>query len=625
MCWNELCTAVCNRFDREQYNQLLRLFFHVKQNELIHQILAHDPKFNTATITSRFIDWLRDDIKAIVLIHRPENLDTASSLALLQEGLTIDLSRKEVKRNEGGANFRVHNTKTYSPSFVSSSATHSPSSSRNSLSYASPEEKRAVESQKSVSMEDKLTALRAYRKAKGLCYKCGMRWNSGHKCSASVSLHVVEEIWQLLHDDGLNREDPSLIEDTDSGEDLMALSVHATQGTDSVRTVRMLGKIKETEVIMLINSDSSHCFISESLASTWPHWKLLSTTMKVRLASGSKLLCTHELEAFPITISGHCFHVNLKILPLQCYDVILGIDWLEQHSPMAVDWREKWLSFDFQGTRIKLQGVRPDTLNYEVISLQEVIQLEQKGELWCALELFPLGADKVVVHCPTEIQQLVEQFAELFEEPKGLPPPRNSTHSIPLIAGAQPFRLRPYRYNPAQKDEIEKQVAKILQNGMIQESVSPFASPVLLVKKKTGDWRLCVDYRRLNAMTIKNKFPLPVVDEILDELSGAKWFTTLDMSSGFHQILMKIQDRYKTAFQTHHGHYEYLVMPYGVTSGPASFQHEMNTMLAPILRKFAVVFIDDILIYSKTWEEHLSHIQQVFEILQHHKFKGEIV
>lgn len=114
-----------------------------------------------------------------------------------------------------------------------------------------------------------------------------------------------------------------------------------------------------------------------------------------------------------------------------------------------------------------------------------------------------------------------------------------------------------------------------------------------------------MDYRRLNATTVNNKFPLPVIDELLDELVGAQWFTTLDLSSGFHQILMAEQDLGKTAFQTHHGHYEYKVMPYGVTGGPATFQHDMNSVLAPILRKFVVVFIDDVLIYNKTWSEHI--------------------
>ena len=120
------------------------------------------------------------------------------------------------------------------------------------------------------------------------------------------------------------------------------------------------------------------------------------------------------------------------------------------------------------------------------------------------------------------------------------------------------------------------------------------------MKKKTGEWRLCVDFRRMNVYTIKNKFPLPVIEELFEELFGARWFTTLDLRSGFHQILVAESNRHKTAFQTHFGHYEYKVMPYGLTGAPATFQAIMNHILAPLLRKCVVVFIDDILIYSKT-------------------------
>jgi hypothetical protein len=159
---------------------------------------------------------------------------------------------------------------------------------------------------------------------------------------------------------------------------------------------------------------------------------------------------------------------------------------------------------------------------------------------------------------------------------------------------------------------------------MIQPSSSPFASPIMLARKKTGDWRLCVDYRRLNAMTVKNKYPLPIIDELLDELHGSQWFTSLDLCLGYHQIRMEPVDVPKTAFQTHNGHYEYRVMSYGVTGGPATFQLTMNSILAPLLRKCVVVFIDGILIYSQTWEDHMAHVKAVFSILDKNEFKVKL-
>ena len=153
------------------------------------------------------------------------------------------------------------------------------------------------------------------------------------------------------------------------------------------------------------------------------------------------------------------------------------------------------------------------------------------------------------------VSALLDEYAHLFESVSGLPPSRHCDHSIPLMSGAQPVFVRPYRYAPLLKTEIERQVNEMLQQGIIQKSTSAFASPVILVKKKDQSWRFCVDYRQLNAITVKGKYPVPIIKELLDELSGAAYFTTLDLQSGFHQIRMKSSEEFKTAFQTHFGQF----------------------------------------------------------------------
>ena len=216
---------------------------------------------------------------------------------------------------------------------------------------------------------------------------------------------------------------------------------------------------------------------------------------------------------------------------------------------------------------------------------------------------------------------LLRMFADVFpaDLPSELPPRRDVDHRIELEQGASPPSRPTYRLSPSELDVLRKQLDDLMAHKFIQPSQSPYGAPVLFVKKKDGELRMCVDYRALNKITIKNKYPLPRIDELLDRLHGARWFSKIDLRSGYHQVRIHPDDVAKTAFRTRYGHFEFLVLPFGLTNAPATFMHLMQQIFRPHLDSFVIVFLDDILIYSKTLDEHKTHVETVLQLLRENK------
>ncbi|XP_024018362.1 uncharacterized protein LOC112090683 [Morus notabilis] len=593
--WRDLKAAILHRFSRAKDGDPTERLMALRQEGTVTEFRD---RFEALAASMRgipepifwgaFLNGLREDVRAEVKLLRPINLQEVMDLAqqIGESNEAVDRLRRGKLgrgwRNEGlgremGPGERPNVQPGYSRSSLQSTPGKEPNPSPRTHFWSTPQSGLAEGGTGFKRMTDEEYQR---RRAKGLCYRCDEKFSPGHRCkNRQLQVLLVSE------SDAEEEENAEEAEEEPADEigGMAGLSLNAMMGIASSDTMKLKGAIGEREVLILIDSGASHNFLS---------------------------LRGRARDANSIVHHGQLWHPG-------CAEVVLGISWLRTLGEVRANWREFTLKFRASEGWICLKG--DPTLRWEPVSFRALTrkcQGEVSGALLeiCVLEGEEGGGQAMLE--PTPVQGVLAQFFDVFATPEELPPSRARDHQIVLKTGAEPPNIRPYRCPQVQKNEIEKLVSEMLASGIIRPSNSPFSSPVLLVKKKDGSWRFCVDYRALNQLIVPDKFSIPIIDELLDELHGAAVFSKLDLWAGYHQIRIREFDVEKTAFRTHEGHYEFLVMPFGLTNTPATFQALMNKVFRPYLRQFVLVFFDDILIYSRTWEEHEKHLAVVLGILR---------
>ncbi|GJV93491.1 putative reverse transcriptase domain-containing protein [Tanacetum coccineum] len=335
---------------------------------------------------------------------------------------------------------------------------------------------------------------------------------------------------------------------------------------------------------------------------------------EVELADGRVVSTNTILKGCALNLVNHLFEIDLMPIELGTFDVIIGMDWLVLHDAVIVCGKKE-VHVPLKKRTLVVKG-DDGVSRLKVVSCMKVKKYVDRGSyLFVAQVVEKEPAERRLEDVP-----VICEFPDVFpEDLPGLPPSRQVEFGIELVPGAAPVARAPYRLAPSEMKELAKQLQELSDKGFIRPSSSPWGAPVLFVKKKDGSFRMCIDYRELNKLTIKNRYPLPRIDDLFDQLQGSSVYSKIDLRSGYHQLRVREKDIPITAFRTRYGHYEFQVMPFGLTNAPAVFMDLMNRVCRPFLDKFVIVFIDDILIYSKNKEEHKEHLRIILELLQKEK------
>lgn len=626
--WEQYRNAMSLRFDR---NILKRPLIQLKKMQQVGSVEEYQQEFERIRFQAQcsetqaldmFLGGLKEKLQCFVAALQPTSVMEAFHYATLYEtALSSDISPAPAitTYKQYPATIRNQNPVLPTPNYQKRLPQTAQANSHNNQNPKNNNQLVLNTKPRKHMLSD---AEYKEKRAKNQCFWCDSKFTPGHNCEKkrlySLEICAVEEPEEFV--EALDAEFPPPEDDEHN------ICMYALNGLPVHNTPKIEGSLGERRVLTLLDSGSSHNVIRQELVEELQCLTEPVAAYKVTLADGKKVEGSRMCKNLKWVAGNTEFVMDALVLPLWDYDLILGMQWLESLGCVTWDFKARKLQFNHEGKEVVLQAVPKPTIEWMTSEqLLNTIEkdVEQTGNQYFLVHTGPRVCSNSVETREQEqekaLDTVLSQFEDVFAEPKSLPPKRVADHRIPLKV-TEPISVKPYRYPAIQKDAMEQMVKEMLEAGVIRDSTSAFSSPVVLVKKKDGSWRMCVDYRELNKATVKDKFPMPVIEELLDELHGARFFSKIDLRAGYHQIRMYEPDIHKTAFRTHAGHYEFLVMPFGLTNAPSTFQSEMNRMLSKELRKFALVFFDDILIYSRSWEEHLEHIQRILEILRQNQF-----
>ncbi|XP_048607727.1 uncharacterized protein LOC111211085 isoform X2 [Brassica napus] len=389
------------------------------------------------------------------------------------------------------------------------------------------------------------------------------------------------------------------------------------QGVEPIAgSVSVGGKSAHT----LFDTGASNSFVSPRLVQSWSFRGVFEPKAKqIQTVGTEKLGALGIYHDVPVLLGGVELLGDLTEIEMSSYDVILGMDWLSRHR-VILDCPKARVNIPREEGKIIFEGIQ----THREIPIVSMLRAEELLESGAEGFLATISMAKEDGQQKLHDISVVAEYEDVFEPLKGPPPARADVLTIEVEPGAAPISRAPYRLAPTEMAELKKQLEELSDKGFIRPSTSPWGAPVLFVKKKDGSFRLCIDYRGLNKVTIKNKYPLPRIDELLDQLQGASWFSKIDLASGYHQIAIAEGDVRKTAFRTRYGHYEFVVMPFGLTNAPATFMKLMNDVFREHLDKCVIVFIDDILVYSRSRGEHAEHLRIVLGKLREHQLFAKL-